>query len=112
VAAADDDRDVPEGAALLPLIPEELGVDPLLLALLHAVVFLSGSEDEVVEPDAAEETLEYVATYLQRLEEPKLQRLREDLLALVGFAKEQKWPKQEIRFLKDFLKEFGISKAD
>lgn len=110
MAAADEDREVPEGAALLPLIPEQLGVDPLLLALLHAVVFLTGSEDEVVKPDAAEETLEYVATYLQRLEEPKVQRLREDLLALVGFAKERKWPKQEIRFLKDFLKDFGIEK--
>jgi hypothetical protein len=112
MAAADDERELPEGAALLPLIPEELGVDPLLLALLHTVVFLSGSEDEVVEPDAAEETLEYVATYLQRLEAPKVQRLREDVLALVGFARDQKWSKQEIRFLKDFLKEFGIDKGE
>ena len=33
-----------------PLIPPELGVDPLLLAVLHATVFLAGSDEEVVDP--------------------------------------------------------------
>src|SRR5438067_11782892 len=41
------ERGVPDGAAVFPLIPEELGVDPLLLAVLHAVVFFDGSEDGV-----------------------------------------------------------------
>ena len=31
-----------------------------------------------------------------------------DLHALVGFAKHEKWPKQQVRFLQDFLKENGI----
>ena len=34
--------EVPEGAAVFPTIPAELGVHPLLLAVLHAVVFLEG----------------------------------------------------------------------
>src|SRR5262249_1739625 len=38
---------VPEGAAVFPPIPEELGVDPLLLAVLHATVFLAGSGETV-----------------------------------------------------------------
>ena len=55
--ADDVEREVPEGAALLPLIPPELHVHPLLLALLHAVVFLEGSDPAVVQPDAADEAL-------------------------------------------------------
>ena len=49
--------EVPEGAAVFPEIPPELGVHPLLLAVLHAVVFLSGSDDVLVNPAAAEESL-------------------------------------------------------
>src|SRR5438094_10381746 len=94
---------VPEGAAVFPLIPEELGVHPLLLAVLHAVVFLDGSDAEVVHPDAADEALEYLAGYLQRLDGDDLRRAREDLAALAAFAHQEKWPKQMTRFLKDFL---------
>src|SRR5262249_16204853 len=101
------EREVPEGAAVFPLIPAELNVHPLLLAVLHAVVFL-GSDDEVVDPDAASEALEYLATYLQRLEGPDLQRIREDIEALAAFARQQKWPKQQVHFLKAFLADFGV----
>src|SRR4051812_11039221 len=59
--------EVPDGAAVLPLIPEELGVDPLLLSALHAFVFLAASSDEVVHKIAGEEALQYLLTYLQRL---------------------------------------------
>src|SRR3954454_18464317 len=97
-----EEGQVPEGAAVFPLIPAELGVHPLLLATLHAVVFLSGSDDEVVHPDAAEEALEYLAGYLQRLEGPARDRVREDLLALRAFAAQEKWPKQLQQFLKTF----------
>ena len=33
-----DEGEVPEGAAVFPDIPAELGVNPLLLAVVHAVV--------------------------------------------------------------------------
>ncbi len=99
---------VPKGAAVLPEIPAELGVRPLFLAVLHAIVFLEGSEDEVVDPDAAVETLEYLATYLQRLDKNEVDRLREDLAALVSYAKQQKWPKEQVRFFKEFLETFGV----
>jgi hypothetical protein len=102
------DPEVPEGAALFPLIPAELGVHPLLLAVLHATIFLDGSADEIVNADAAEEALHYFATYLQRLQGAELRRVREDLLTLVGFAKQEKWSKQDVRFLKEFLEHFGV----
>src|SRR5690554_3386922 len=97
-----DDRDVPEGAAVFPEIPAELGVHPLLLAVLHATVFLSGSDEEVVHPEAAEEALQYLATYLQRLDGDDLRRVREDLECLVTFGRDENWPKQLIRFLQNF----------
>jgi len=103
------EREVPEGAAVFPLIPTELGVDPLLLAVLHAAVFLSGSSDDVVEPSAATEALEYLATYLQRLGGPQIQHIREDLEVLSSFARDEGWPKQEVQFLKSLLADFGVA---
>jgi hypothetical protein len=100
--------DVPDGAAVFPLIPPELGVQPLLLAALHAVVFLEGSEDDVVNPDAATEAMEYIASYLQRLDHAQLERVREDVACLIGYARQQQWPKQQVRFLKGFLADFGL----
>jgi hypothetical protein len=103
-----DEPQVPEGAAVFPLIPAELGVSPLLLAVLHASVFLSGSEEQVVQPDAAEEALQYLAGYLQRLEGADLRRAREDLAALAAFARQEKWPKQLVRFVQNFLTDQGV----
>lgn len=100
--------DVPDGAAVFPLIPEELGIHPLLLATLHAIVFFDGSDAEVVNDAAANEALNYLATYLQRLQGPDLKRIREDIDALLAFAKQEGWPKEETQFLQEFLKEFGV----
>lgn len=104
--------DVPEGVAVFPLIPVELGVHPLLLALLHSVVFLDGSADNVIDSDAAAEALEYIATYLQRLDGPELQRVREDMESLASYARDQQWDRPEIRFLKEFLLDFGVEKDE
>ncbi len=106
------EAEVPEGAAVFPLIPPELGVNPLLLAVLHATVFLAGSDDEVVDAAAAEEALQYLAGYLQRLDGALLQQVREDLLCLTAFAKQEKWPKQLVRVLQSFLKDYGIENQD
>lgn len=109
--ASDEDFDQVEsvdGAAVFPLIPIELGVHPLLMGILHAYVFLEGSEEKVVNGNAAEEAMQYLATYLQRLDGADLKRVKEDLATLVGFAKMEKWPKQQIRFLIDFLADNGV----
>ena len=105
---SDPADEVPDGAAVFPEIPAELGVHPLLLAMLHAYVFLDGSDAAVVNPEASGEAMEYVASYLQRLGGPELRRAREDMDTLVGYAKEQKWPKQYVAFLKSFLTDNGV----
>jgi hypothetical protein len=104
----DGASEVPEGAAVFPMIPEELGVNPLLLAVLHSTVFLAGSDDEVVDAAAAEEALQYLAGYLQRLDGALLRQVREDMVCLTAFAKQEKWPKQLVRVLQNFLKDYGI----
>lgn len=106
--STDNNNEVPEGAAVLPLIPEELGVHPLLLATLHAVVFFDGSSPDVVNDSAADEALQYLAGYLQRLQGAELKRIQEDMECLVGFAMQEGWPKEEIQFLQNFLRDFGI----
>ena len=101
-------EETPDGAAVFPLIPAELGVHPLLLAVLHAYVFLEGSDPAVLNAGVADEAMNYLVTYLQRLDGADLRRVREDMATLAGFAKAEKWPKQQVRFLQDFLKENGI----
>src|SRR5262249_3316224 len=110
--ADDAEPEVPEGAAVFPLIPPELGVDPLLLAVLHAVVFLDGSAEAVVDPEAADEALDHLAGYLQRLSGPRFQRIREDLECLAAHARQQQWPRPQVRFLKDFLATYGVEGED
>jgi hypothetical protein len=107
-----DESEIPEGAAVFPTIPAELGINPLLLAVLHATVFLSGSDDDVVDPAAAEEALQYLAGYLQRLDGTPLQQVREDMLCLANFARQEKWPKQLVRALQSFLKDYGIGEKE
>ena len=101
-------QETPDGAAVFPLIPAELGVHPLLLAALHAYVLLEGSDAAVLNPSVAEEAMQYLVTYMQRLTGDELRRAREDMHALAGFAKSEKWPKQQVRFLQEFLRENGI----
>ena len=107
----DDDGlgEVPDGAAVFPLVPEELGVHPLLLVAIHSAVFLDGSDDAVINPAAASEAMEYCATYLQRLAGKELQRVREDIDTLVGWAREEKLPRDVIDFLQSFLADNGVA---
>src|ERR1700692_4740919 len=100
--------EVPDGAAVFPLIPTELGIHPLLLAVLHAVVFFDGSDASVVNDAAADEALQYAATYLQRLKGAGLRRIREDLETLRDFAGQERWPAEEQQFLRTFLSDFGV----
>jgi hypothetical protein len=102
------DDSVPDGAAVFPEIPAELGVSPLLLAVVHAVVFLEGSSEAIVNGPAAGEALEYVTAYLQRLTGKDLDRVREDMDTLTALAKQEKWPREMTLFLKSFLADFGV----
>lgn len=110
--AASGEGEVPDGAAVFPLIPPELGVNPLLLAVVHALVFLAGSDENVVAGPAADEAVQSMADYLQRLEGPALTKVREDMVCLTTYARQSKWPKQLIRALKSLLSDCGLEVPD
>jgi hypothetical protein len=88
------------------MIPAELEIEPLLLAVLHACVFLGGSDKKLVHPAAAEEALDAMLGYLGRTNEKERERLRLDIETLAAYGRQQKWGKAELRFLKDFLAAF------
>jgi len=103
-----DREEVPEGAAVVPLIPESAGVHPLFLAVFHALVFLEGSSQEVVDPAVADEAVQYLATYLQRLSGDHLDHLRKDLKRLAEYARREKWSTDQQKLIEDFLQHYGI----
>lgn len=100
--------EVPEGAAVFPTIPAGLQVDPLLLAVVHALVFLAGSDESLVHPAAGDEALQAMTGYLQRLRGPALARVREDVDCLLGYARSAGWPRQLIHALKLLLRDTGL----
>jgi hypothetical protein len=103
---------VPEGAAVFPVIPPEVDVHPLLLAVIHATVFLAGSDDDIVQPDAADEAVQHIAGYLGRLKGAQLDRVREDFACLAAYARQQQWPQQLQSFVSGFLEDYGIGEGD
>jgi hypothetical protein len=107
MADADREAEVPEGAAVFPEIPDDLNIHPLLLALLHAVVFIAGSDEELVDAAAGEEALEGVGGYLRRLQGADRERVRSDLAKLADFARTEGWEPEEIGLFQNFLADFG-----
>ncbi len=106
-----EEVEVPEGAAILPDVPPEVPVHPLLLATLQPLVFLIASEENVVNPDAATLTLEIMLSYLHRLKGPQRDQVREDMACLLEFARQDGWGEGEMNVLqhvtKDFFTDFG-----
>ena len=101
--------EVPDGAAVFPLIPVELGIHPLLLSTLHAMVFLAGSSDEILNEAAANEALDYMAAYLDRLSMAESRRIREDIQCLLSYGREQGWSTEMLHSLKALLDESGVA---
>jgi hypothetical protein len=109
---ADDTGDVPEGAAVFPAIPAELGVHPLLLAVLHATIFLAGSDERIVNGEAGDEAVQQIAEYLQRLADADLRRAQEDMACLTAYARQQRWPRGLVQSLKTFLADLGVEPVE
>lgn len=110
----DDDNniEVPEGTAIFPEIPDQVGANPLLLSILHFVVFIAGSDNKVCNQDAGNAILDQVATYLQRLSSKEVARLKEDLAVLAAFAREEKWGEGTVEVLDTFLDDMGVGDGE
>jgi hypothetical protein len=114
-AEREDEHDATEAeleSAMLPAVPEELGVDPLLLALLRCGSFLDLSGEEVVNAEIAGEVLEHVGMYVQRLSDARLDEIEAQLESLQSYAVEQGWSSDLIEFIRDFLYNCGLGEED
>jgi hypothetical protein len=102
---------VDKDAFVLPLIPEELGVEPQFAALLHAAAFLELSGDGAVDPDWAVEALEHIAHYLLRLPGPEVERLGAQLAKLATFGQTNGWSEDVVEFIQSFFEACGVVEA-
>lgn len=110
--SASPESQVPDGAGVLPLIPAELRVHPLLLAVLHATVFFAASDDQIIDATAADEAFDHMAGYLRRLGGADLARVLDDLAVLADYGRQEKWSPESIEFLETFLEVCGVRSAE
>lgn len=92
----------------MPILPLELGVDPLLAALLQVAAFLVLSGDESVDSAWALEALEHMGYYLQRLSPSDFERFRLQLDRIADYGERQHWPKEFTGFVREFFRSFGL----
>ena len=97
---------------ILPLIPAELGIDPLLLALLHCAAFLDLASEEEVDSEAAGDVLENLELYITRLTADRLSEIQRQLEKLEEWAEEAGWNEELVDFVADFLYSCGIGDDD
>lgn len=107
-APAEEVVAAPESAEL-PLVPEDAGVHPMLLAVLHSAMFLDLSEEPTVESNAARAVLERIGLYVQRLSDEEVEELAESLSALAERGEREGWPPPAIEFVRSFVENCGFS---
>lgn len=96
----------------MPLVPETLGVDPLLLGLLHLAALIDFSDDETVEGDAANDALERLEVYVQRLPTERLEEIQADLDRIEEHGAEHGWAEEMTDFVRDFLYNCGLGEDE
>jgi hypothetical protein len=101
-----------KSAFVMPPIPQSLGIDPILGALLHCAAFLELSDDEAVDPDAAVEAMENVSVYLTALPERRVDEFRIALAELVRHGRKDGFPEELLTFLVEFLENMGVGDED
>ena len=99
-------RDGEQNAGLecmLPVVPEEIAADPLLLALLQCAAFLDFGDEQTVDQDAATEVLDHVAYYVRQLPKERIAQLQTQLERLEEHGTSEGWPRELAEFVGDFL---------
>lgn len=92
----------------MPLIPEELHIDPRTLAILHGVSFLELSGDDTVDPDWAVEAMEHMAYYLKRLSPDDITRMNIEMQTIASWAESHHLSPQFINLVRHFLEYLGL----
>jgi hypothetical protein len=89
-------------AFTMPVLPDDLQVDPVLAALLHAASFLELSGDESVHPDRAVDVLEHLHMYLARLDGSRVHEIRNQFERICSFGKAEGWSEEYLEFIREF----------
>ena len=103
---------VETGKFVMPVIPDELHVDPRTSAILHCVSFLELSGDDTVDPDWAVEALEHVAHYLQRLSPDDLPRMFAELETIASWAESQQMAPHFVDLVRHFAENCGLKSEE
>jgi hypothetical protein len=105
---AEGPRWIDKSAYVMPALPESLGVDPVVSALLHVAAFLELSGDEAVDPDYAVEAMEHVGFYLSRLSAQQIAAIREQLDRVAAHAQAEGWREEAVEFFTELMGYFGL----
>lgn len=97
----DHDAEVPEGVALLPEVPDSLGLHPFSLAILDTVVFLTGTDEELIHQGAADEMFGRLVEHLTKLPAADKNRFHADLKKLGEHGLAEGWDADAIGFLNE-----------
>lgn len=98
----------PSGFLPVPLIPSDLGVDPLLAAVIDCAAFLDLADDGAVDAEQASVTLEHVAYYVRQLPSDRVELLGRQLDAIVMHGNRHGWPETLVQFARSFLANCGV----
>jgi hypothetical protein len=103
---------VRKGAFVMPVLPKNLKIDPLLAGLLHTMAFLELSDDDTVDPDWAVEAMEHVAYYFQRMDDRQVETIQEQLDRITAYAKKKKMPEGFTDLAENLLRYAGVGDDD
>lgn len=109
---ASDEADDQDQGLMMPVVPEDLDVDPLLVALLHCAAFLDFADDTLVQPDAAADVLEHVGLYIQRLPSDRLDDIGDQLEIIAEHGASAGWSEDAVEFVREFLYNCGLGEDD
>ncbi len=107
-----NDAQAANDGTIMPVVPESLGVDPMLLSLLHVASLLDFADDEVVDADVANAALERVEECMQRLAADRLEAIQADLDRIEEYGAEHGWPEEMTDFVRDFLYNCGLGEDE
>jgi len=97
---------------VMPAIPEEMGIDPILAGLLHQGAFLELSEDEAVDPDGAVEAMEHVAAYVQQPDPAAAREIQHDLDRIADYGRGNVWSEELLEYIREFLRNCGVGEEE
>lgn len=84
-------------------------MNALANAVVHAMAFLEFSDDDVIDPDVAVQTMEVLTYDIQKCTAAEKAALKKALEAEHKAQKARKAPKEVLKFYKEFFAHVGLT---